>query len=46
MSIQSGDIYFVNLNPIKGREQAGSRPLLLLALGSVSVSITVRGTSG
>jgi mRNA interferase MazF len=27
MSIQRGQIYFVNLNPVQGREQAGQRPV-------------------
>ena len=30
MSIQRGQIYFVNLNPVQGREQAGQRPVLIL----------------
>jgi mRNA interferase MazF len=25
MTIQRGEIYFVNLNPVQGREQAGQR---------------------
>ena len=29
MAIQRGEIYFVNLNPVQGREQAGSRPVLV-----------------
>lgn len=28
MSIQRGKIYFVNLNPVQGKEQAGMRPVL------------------
>ncbi|WP_272819187.1 type II toxin-antitoxin system PemK/MazF family toxin [Scytonema hofmannii] len=28
MSIQRGQIYLVNLNPVQGREQAGTRPVL------------------
>ena len=31
MPIQPGDIYFVNLNPVQGREQAGQRPVLVLS---------------
>ena len=27
MTIHRRDIYFVNLNPVKGREQAGQRPV-------------------
>ncbi len=29
MSIQRSEIYFVNLNPVQGREQAGQRPVLI-----------------
>jgi mRNA interferase MazF len=29
--IKRGEIYFVNLNPTKGREQAGSRPVLVVS---------------
>ena len=31
MAIQRGEIYFVNLNPVKGREQAGQRPVVVLS---------------
>jgi mRNA interferase MazF len=31
MSIQRGEIYFVNLNPVQGREQSGMRPVLVLS---------------
>lgn len=30
MSIKRGEIYWVNLNPAKGSEQAGRRPVLIL----------------
>lgn len=30
MSIRRGDIFWVNLNPIKGSEQAGRRPVLVI----------------
>jgi mRNA interferase MazF len=30
MPIRRGDIYFVNLNPVVGHEQAGQRPVLVL----------------
>jgi mRNA interferase MazF len=50
MPIQRGDIYFVNLNPVKGREQAGQRPVLVLSSDSVNqlplVVTVVIGTSG
>jgi mRNA interferase MazF len=50
MAIQRGEIYFVNLNPVQGREQAGSRPVLVLSINAINrlplvVSVVV-GTSG
>lgn len=36
MTIQSGDIYFVNLNPVEGREQAGRRPVLVLSIDAIN----------
>lgn len=30
MSIKRGDIFYVNLNPVKGSEQAGRRPVLVI----------------
>ena len=30
MSIKRGDIFYVDLNPIKGSEQAGRRPVLVI----------------
>ena len=32
MSIQRSEIYFVNLNPVQGREQAGQRPVLIIEI--------------
>lgn len=50
MPIQRGDIYFVNLNPAQGREQAGSRPVLVLSIDSINrlplVVTVVVGTKG
>jgi len=50
MAIQRGEIYFVNLNPVKGREQSGSRPVLVLsdnAINNLPLVITVVvGTKG
>jgi mRNA interferase MazF len=37
MSIQRGQIYFVNLNPVQGREQAGQRPVLVLSVDAINV---------
>ena len=36
MSIERGDVYFVNLNPVQGREQAGERPVLVLSIAYIS----------
>ncbi len=50
MAIQRGDIYFVNLNPAKGREQAGKRPVLILSINAINkrplVVTVVVGTNG
>src|SRR5882724_4992272 len=50
MPIQRGDIYFVDLNPVQGREQAGSRPVLVLSVDSINklplVVTVVVGTKG
>ena len=39
MSIQRGKIYFVNLNPVHGREQAGMRPVLVLSIDTIINSL-------
>ena len=50
MPIQRGDIYFVNLNPVQGREQAGQRPILVLSIDTINclplVVTVVVGTKG
>lgn len=47
MAIQRGDIYFVNLNPIKGREQAGRRPILVLSIDAINnLPLVVTGVVG
>lgn len=50
MSIQRGDIYFVNLNPTQRREQAGQRPVLVLSIDAINrlplVVTVVVGTKG
>lgn len=50
MPIKRGEIYFVNLNPVQGREQAGSRPVLVLSADAVNrlplVVTVVVGTKG
>lgn len=34
--INRGGIYFVNLDPTKGREQAGYRPVLVVSVGAIN----------
>lgn len=50
MPVQRGDIYFVNLNPVQGREQAGQRPVLVLSIDDINrlplVVTVVVGTKG
>ncbi len=48
--IHRGEIYFVDLNPVKGREQSGRRPVLVLSIDSINklplVVTVVVGTKG
>jgi mRNA interferase MazF len=48
--IKRGEIYFVDLNPVKGREQSGNRPVLVLSVDSINklplVVTVVVGTKG
>jgi mRNA interferase MazF len=50
MGIKRGEIYFVDLNPTKGREQAGKRPVLVLSNNTINklplVITVVVGTKG
>jgi mRNA interferase MazF len=50
MAIKRGEIYFVNLNPVKGREQAGHRPVLVLSVDAINklplVITVIVGTKG
>ena len=50
MLIQRGEIYFVNLSPVQGREQANNRPILVLSIDSINklplVLTVVVGTKG
>jgi len=50
MSIQRSQIYFVNLNPTQGREQAGERPVLILSIDATNeqplVVTVIVGTKG
>ena len=49
-TVQRGEIFFVNLNPIKGREQAGTRPVVVLSIDEINtlplVVTVVVGTKG
>ena len=48
--IKRGEIYFVDLNPTKGREQSGRRPVLVLSVDAINnlplVVTVVVGTKG
>src|SRR5512139_2564855 len=34
--ISRGDVYFVNLDPVQGREQAGYRPVLVVSADAIN----------
>ena len=38
---QRGDIWLVDLNPVKGREQAGTRPVFILSPADESLAIVL-----
>ena len=48
--IRRGEIYFLDLDPVKGREQAGWRPVLVLSIDEINelplVVTVVVGTKG
>lgn len=50
MTIQRGQIYFVNLNPVQGREQSGERPVLVISSDAINrqplVVTVIVGTKG
>jgi len=50
MTILRSEIYFVNLNPTSGREQSGTRPVLVLSINDINrlplVVTVVVGTKG
>lgn len=50
MTVQRGEVYFVNLSPAKGREQAGRRPVLVVSNDTINkkplVVTVVPGTDG
>lgn len=50
MTIHRGEIYFVNLNPVQGKEQAGQRPVLVLSVDDINqlplVVTVIVGTKG
>lgn len=37
MAIERGEIYFVTLSPTVGREQAGTRPALVVSIDTINV---------
>jgi mRNA interferase MazF len=50
MPVRRGEIYFVNLNPVLGHEQAGQRPVMVLSIDSLNrlplVVTVIVGTKG
>ncbi|HVS37941.1 MAG TPA: type II toxin-antitoxin system PemK/MazF family toxin [Gemmataceae bacterium] len=50
MTVQRGEIYFVDLDPVRGREQAGVRPAVVLSVDLLIrlplVVTVVPGTDG
>jgi mRNA interferase MazF len=50
MAVRRGEIYLVNLNPAKGREQAGIRPVLVISVDAINrlplVITVIVGTKG
>jgi mRNA interferase MazF len=50
MAISRGEIYFVNLDPASGREQSGTRPVVVLSTNTINrlplVITVVIGTKG
>jgi mRNA interferase MazF len=50
MNIRRGEIYFAELDPVQGREQAGRRPVLVLSVDAINrlplVVTVVVGTRG
>src|SRR5687767_1162721 len=50
MSLKRGEISFVNLNPVQGREQSGERPVLIISSDNINqlplVVAVVVGTKG
>jgi mRNA interferase MazF len=50
MAVRRGEIYFVDLNPVQGREQAGRRPVLVVSADAINclplVVTVVVGTDG
>lgn len=50
MIINRGEIYFVNLNPVQGKEQSGYRPVVVLSVNTINqlplVVTVIVGTKG
>jgi mRNA interferase MazF len=50
VTIKRGEIYFVNLNPVQGREQSRQRPVLVISTDMINqlplVVTIIVGTKG
>ncbi len=50
MTVRRGEIYFIDLNPVRGREQGGRRPVLVVSGAAINmrplVITVVPGTDG
>ncbi|MCX7409801.1 MAG: type II toxin-antitoxin system PemK/MazF family toxin [Planctomycetales bacterium] len=50
MSVRRGEVYFANLDPVRGREQSGLRPVVVLSVNEINrmplVVTVVVGTKG
>jgi mRNA interferase MazF len=50
MPIRRGEVYFVDLDPVQGKEQAGMRPVLVVSIDAINqlplVVTVVVGTKG
>jgi len=50
VTLKRGEIYFVNLNPVQGREQSRQRPVLIISSDTINqlplVVTVVVGTKG
>lgn len=44
--IERGEIYFVSLDPAKGREQPGKRPVLVVSSDTINAQLLVVAVDG